>query len=390
MKISAIHRGRLTVAAVVVAGATAVVGALTPAASDEVRPFLQALAVISCTSGNPCEEGKNSGKGAGLEGISAKGSGVIGQTNFISTFNNGRSGVLGQDTSASGSFNAGVTGTSPRGMGVVGTSTNSYGILGISSGFTGVAGTSTDGDGVDGTSSNLIGVNGVSTTYVGVSGHSVNSTGVEGTSLAGIGVHADGGYVPGTGVLQPALSVNGNDQNPDLIYACSPAIGLDPCTVVPGFPIPEFVAVNNGNVFITGQIFTSGQCSSGCASSPSKGEQRVRLFTPQESLPTVEDFGEAQLVGGQTYVRIDPAFAKTTDNHAAYMVFITPEGDSNGLYVINKTGAGFEVRENKDGRSTLAFSYRIVAKPFGQHPAKLQMITVTKPGMSLPTTSRIR
>jgi hypothetical protein len=47
------------------------------------------------------------------------------------------------------------------------------------------------------------------------------------------------------------------------------------------------------------------------------------------------------------------------------MVFITPEGGSNRLYVVNKTAAGFEVHENRGGRSTLAFSYRIVAKPFG-------------------------
>jgi hypothetical protein len=72
------------------------------------------------------------------------------------------------------------------------------------------------------------------------------------------------------------------------------------------------------------------------------------------------------------------------DNRAAYMVFITPEGDSNGLYVVNKTAAGFEVHENRAGRSTLAFSYRIVAKPFGEHPVRLQMITVSKPGRSLP------
>ena len=45
------------------------------------------------------------------------------------------------------------------------------------------------------------------------------------------------------------------------------------------------------------------------------------------------------------------------------MVFITPAGDSRGLYVANRTLAGFWVRENQGGRSTLFFDYRIVAHP---------------------------
>jgi hypothetical protein len=58
------------------------------------------------------------------------------------------------------------------------------------------------------------------------------------------------------------------------------------------------------------------------------------------------------------------------------MVFITPEGDSRGVYVTAKTSLGFTVRENQGGQSTLAFSYRIVAKPYGEHPARLQMFTM--------------
>jgi hypothetical protein len=83
-------------------------------------------------------------------------------------------------------------------------------------------------------------------------------------------------------------------------------------------------------------------------------------------------------------VRIDPAFANTMDKSATYLVFITPKGDNRGLYVTNESATGFEVRESQGGRSTLAFDYRIVAKPFGEHPTRLQMITVSRPGASLP------
>jgi hypothetical protein len=136
---------------------------------------------------------------------------------------------------------------------------------------------------------------------------------------------------------------------------------------------------SDGNEQITGKIFTGGACGTGCARTATSGEKRVRFYSPQESLPTVEDFGEGQLVNGQAYVRIDPAFANTMDPRANYMVFITPEGDSRGVYVTAKTSAGFVVRENQGGRSTLAFSYRIVAKPYGEHPARLQMFTMAVP-----------
>jgi hypothetical protein len=46
-------------------------------------------------------------------------------------------------------------------------------------------------------------------------------------------------------------------------------------------------------------------------------------------------------------------------------VFITPNGDSESLYVINKTATSFEVRESKGGTSSLTFDYRIVAKRRG-------------------------
>jgi hypothetical protein len=85
----------------------------------------------------------------------------------------------------------------------------------------------------------------------------------------------------------------------------------------------------------------------------------------------MEDFGEAQLIGGRAYVRLAPDFAATIDRRSNYLVFITPQGDSRGLYVTMKTATGFEVRENSNGTTSLAFDYRIVAKPFGEVSRRL-------------------
>jgi len=43
-------------------------------------------------------------------------------------------------------------------------------------------------------------------------------------------------------------------------------------------------------------------------------------------------------------------------------VFVTPEGDCRGLYVHRKRSSSFEVRELAGGKSSIAFSYRIVGR----------------------------
>ncbi len=91
----------------------------------------------------------------------------------------------------------------------------------------------------------------------------------------------------------------------------------------------------------------------------------LRGYGVQATESRIEDTGSAQIVGGRGSVSIDQAFGKTIDFRGGYQVFITPGGDSKGLYVTNKTPAGFEVRESQGGRSSLSFDYRIVAHPVG-------------------------
>jgi hypothetical protein len=137
----------------------------------------------------------------------------------------------------------------------------------------------------------------------------------------------------------------------------------------------EFVADGKGNLTLAGQLFTNGSCHSGCiAHGP--GQKRVVSYTPRESQPTMEDFGEAQLVDGEAHVALDPAFANVIDENANYFVFMTPDGDCNGLFIAGKTPTGFIVRELRGGHSSLGFEYRIVAKPFGDHSPRLPMVAV--------------
>jgi hypothetical protein len=130
-----------------------------------------------------------------------------------------------------------------------------------------------------------------------------------------------------------------------------------------------FRADTIGDVFISGMIFTGGSCVNGCSRT-----KKIRTYVAHESAPISEDTGEAQLVNGHAYVSISSDFANVIDQRTTYLVFITPEGNSRGLYVSDKSHSGFAVHENEGGHSTLAFSYRIVAKPYGENETRLPMV----------------
>jgi hypothetical protein len=100
----------------------------------------------------------------------------------------------------------------------------------------------------------------------------------------------------------------------------------------------------------------------------------IGTYAAQQSTRTVEDLGEAQLQGGQAYVRLDPAFASVTDTRRTYLVFITPQGNCRGLFVTQKTQAGFAVQEMGQGQSSIAFDYRIVAPSRDSSGVRLPMI----------------
>jgi len=99
--------------------------------------------------------------------------------------------------------------------------------------------------------------------------------------------------------------------------------------------------------------------------SAGNGARTVETYGVQSPENWMEDFGTGQLERGVAVVSIDPTFAETVSGTADYHVFITPNADSKGLYVINKTTTSFEVRESSGGTSSLSFDYRIVARRRG-------------------------
>jgi hypothetical protein len=91
-----------------------------------------------------------------------------------------------------------------------------------------------------------------------------------------------------------------------------------------------------------------------------------------------EDFGSGQLTAGQATVSLEPGFAGIV--HAdAYRVFLTARGDSEGLFVADQNSSGFTVREQRSGKSNIAFDYRVVAKRADIAGARLEHVDEPRP-----------
>jgi hypothetical protein len=142
---------------------------------------------------------------------------------------------------------------------------------------------------------------------------------------------------------------------------------------------------DQGNLHLAGQVFTSGNCSAGCLKINTSVRTNVTGYASAATVPSIEDFGKAEIVNGRGYVRIAADFGQAIDPRSEYLVFLTPEGDNKGLYVTGKSAAGFTVRESQSGHATLSVEYRIVARPFGSRETRLPMWGAQSWGTHAPT-----
>ena len=105
------------------------------------------------------------------------------------------------------------------------------------------------------------------------------------------------------------------------------------------------------------------------------GARKVSLYAVQSPENWFEDFGSGTLSDGAATITLDSTFTQTVNTGTEYHVFLTPNGDSKGLYVRQKTSTSFEVREQGGGHSSIAFDYRIVAKRNGYENVRLADVT---------------
>lgn len=358
-----------------------------------------------CNSPNPCLTWNNNGNGVGLFGVGSKNNGVEGHVKAASPLGLTASGVFGADYST-GTSNAGVSASSLNGTGLIafgnrtgvfadatnnqglGTglfaSGSQYGVWAQTQGVGGgiaVRAVSEDRGGYMfyGASTDSAGVFSVSDTAdVGISGNLYDAQAVTAGGGLSSSCNAPSCQIAVLGASATGYGVYGQANAPTSIGVEALGAGGYIMEGQNSGLTPVFDLDDSGNLTISGLLTTAGSCHVGCAPAHHAG-RHVSTYAAQSTEPVTEDFGEAQMVNGAGYVKLDPAFANVIESNTDYLVFITPEGDSKGLYVTEKSASGFAVRENESGRSTLAFDYRIVAKPYGSSASRLPM-TIARPG----------
>jgi hypothetical protein len=316
----------------------------------------------------------NGGIGASaLRAFNGGGGGLDnGETGVLGQCERGLAGVRGDSSRAFG-----VYGTSDRSVGVNGLSNRGYGTAGRSQTNAGVAGFSADAPGVLGQSGNGVGVRGSSEGRfgVGVMGTTDRGSGLFGHSLFDIGVNGQSSL--GTGVR--GIGGGGTDEEgvpfPNCVgvYGEAP-FGIGIYGVTSDGPNGGVAGKFDGPVIVNGALTVLGAKSA--AVRHPDGSHR-RLYSVESPESWFEDFGTAKLKRGIAEVKLRPDFAKLV-RRDDYHIFLTPLGDSQGLYVSRKSSAGFQIREQQGGTSSLAFSYRIVARRKDIDGRRLEKVNIPR------------
>jgi hypothetical protein len=318
--------------------------------------MLGAIGLTTCSLSTPCKKFQNNGSGAGVEGIGNTGNGVIAKSTSGSA-------TLSTSTNADGvqAYSSNNDGTNS------GTNNNSS----INSGRSGVWG---HDDSVDGGTLN-VGVAGSSTYGIGLSGSSYSNSGVQGSSTTGFGVTA---FSPSLALYAYDGTNNGGDITGGYIGVIGRApqgTGAFPLVLTDQFGNDLDFTNGNGDLFVHGSYNNFARVRNG---------NIVVSYGATSASPSVEDTGTAQMVNGVAMVKLDSAFAHSIDFGQAYHVMITPDGDTRGLFVANKSPAGFVVREVQGGRGTLSFDYHIYGAKLGHANERMTEMTPAQAQSLMP------
>jgi hypothetical protein len=355
----------------------------------------------------------SSDTGSGIKGVSTSGTGVVGTSTSGSagSFNNssvGRGTVVAIN---SANYNDGST--LPTALSGVSNGTSSVGTYGEGTeygvwGFTNTSySTAVFGNAAGGDSNSVTGQSGGDGS-VGVYGYSgggfdtknqVSAIGVSGFALTGIGVLGVSGSASDTSEFfladTPGLwgDTSGNGESTSSVGILATADDAHAGEFVNDSASLSTIYVDNfsgsgstglfkvfkastplgtcgigdGDLSCTGQVKTLATTSG--------GSRTVETYSTQSAENWMEDYGTGSLSGGVGVVKIDATFADTVTADASYHVFLTPHGDSKGLYVTNLTPSSFEVRESGGGTSSLRFDYKIVGKRRGYEAQRFVDVT---------------
>ena len=221
-----------------------------------------------------------------------------------------------------------------------------------------------------GSTARTLGVEGVtaSATGAGVYGENKNQSSTGSGFGTGSGVWGDAGTSNGAfgvvGTADDRNAIVAENNSPSTYYALwanELASG--------GFPFGAAGPGGYCNIDANGDLFCSGTITP--IAPVDGGSRKVSLYGVAAPENWFEDAGSGQLSNGKAVINLEPLFGQTVNTEMEYHVFLTPNGDCNGLYVAQKTATSFVVRELNHGTSGVAFDYRIMAKRKGHENVRM-------------------
>ena len=372
--------------------------AVAPVAAGALRAEITS---VSCSATTACVIGNNAGTGPGVSGTSEKGPGVIGTSTssygmlatstsgigFASEAGSGNA-IYATNSSANPTIYAAQSGT---GTALAGVTQAGTGVSGTSIRGPGVAATSTYGPAVVATSQNdeaiyaysandtavVVNANQSNTPEGTASGaYAFSNTGdaIDARTTSGYGVYANN-ETSGTAVYaatRSGLGLYSNSANGNGLDASGSYIGIIGRAPSGGYPIVATDTSGNDLFWVdsAGDIFYKGSLQT--FAHTARGD--VRTYGASATTPSVEDSGSSMLRNGSARVALDPTFAHSIEGTGTYRVFVTPGGDTDGLFVAERDPSGFVVREAHGGRGSLDFDYRIVATVVGHTRERMSFV----------------
>lgn len=356
---------------------------------NDASPFSGDLFTASATTGDTAINGYSFGSGIGIYGQNTStGFGVVG-INSSTGF-----GVYGESTTGSGFSIFGLNGsiwgdyTTSGGDAVVGntdTSGLSNGIWGINDNADGTAilgGTNglfilpTGGAGVSGSTEKL--------GIYGYAGEGSRNNSNLGNAAARFNLDADSDVTTttGSGADRAVAILAGFDNvSPDGSQAADDSyfggyfsggrqVGSQTFAYV-GMRYGTNNAGTNGTDY---KIIGTGSVST--LIEDDQGNHRV-MFAPEAPEILFQDFGVGTLTNGVAKIELDPILKKSLHIDEAHplKVYITVEGECNGVYVTDKSINGFTVKELQNGTSNISFSWQIVANRADRKDASGEVIS---------------
>jgi len=242
-------------------------------------------------------------------------------------------GVLGWATSPSGvTWGAGGISNSDAGTGVFGDARSTTGVT------FGVQGQSDSSEGT--------GVHGLATASTGT------TYGVFGQSNSGLGIGAVGLARATTGLNFGAYGQTNSTEGVGVYGKADSSTGTN---------YGVYGTTNSPSGY--GVYFEGGLAGTGTKSAIVETENYGwrSLYAVESPQNWFEDFGQAELSGGEAVVSVEEIFAQTVNLDEDYHVFLTPQDGFCSLYVTDKTSSTFTVRAEEGDSCEITFDYRIIA-----------------------------